>query len=160
MGKRAKKKTRKAKRKRTIRTLPRARAKFLAALADLPNVTAACEAAGIGRRTAYDWMDKDAEFKEAVEHAEMLAVSKLEAAGLERARDGVIRRPIFNRAGKKVGVEMEYSDTIWGKMMAAHHPAYRNRHEISGPGGGPIQVEGARERLAARLEALKKRMGE
>lgn len=61
-----------AKRQRTART-DRARETFLAVLRDTCNVSEAARAAGMGRRTAYDWRDADptfsAEWDEAEEEA-------------------------------------------------------------------------------------------
>lgn len=151
-----KKKAKKTGARRTQRTRQRAREKFLDALSDLPNVAAACEAAAICRTTAYEWREDDPDFKEAWNHAEGLAVAKLEEAGLRRARDGVVRRPIFHpKTGKHVGDEIEYSDAIWGKMMAAHHPDYRNRTEVSGPAGKPIEIKNTDGRMADVLDILR-----
>ncbi len=66
-----------------------------------------------------------------------------------------MRRPVFHpKTGEIVGHEMEFSDTLLSKLLAAHHPAYRNRHEISGPSGGPIEVDTVRDRLRAKIAAL------
>jgi hypothetical protein len=47
---------------RNSRRSPEAEAKFLAALTGGKSIAAAARAAAIGRRTAYDWRDRDADF--------------------------------------------------------------------------------------------------
>ena len=58
---------------------------FLAALSRTPNVSAACEAAGINRRTAYRHRQEDEEFALAWHDAINVSLDELEAALMERA---------------------------------------------------------------------------
>lgn len=73
-----------AKPRRTSRT-DRARDLFIATLAEHCNVSEAARAAGIGRRTAYDWREADATFAEAWDEAEQEAADKLEKVAWDRA---------------------------------------------------------------------------
>src|SRR5262245_48741976 len=66
----------------------RARAAFLAFLAETGNVSEAARAAGIGRRTAYHWKKTDEVFAEAWDDAEQALVDRLEQVARERAIDG------------------------------------------------------------------------
>jgi hypothetical protein len=68
----------------TIRT-DRARETFLATLAETCNVSEACRAAGIGRRSAYDWREDDEAFAAEWTDAVEAAVDKLEKVAWERA---------------------------------------------------------------------------
>lgn len=72
---------------KTIRT-DRARAKFLAALAETCNVTHSARVAGISRSAAYEWRDDDETFAAEWTDAEEQAADALELAARERALDG------------------------------------------------------------------------
>lgn len=60
----------------------------LESLSSGSTVDAACRAAGISRSVFYDWRKKDAEFAEAVERAQMVAVSVVEDALFLKATRG------------------------------------------------------------------------
>ncbi len=64
-----------------------AKATFLANLLLGKSVKAAAEAAGVGRRTFYDWRDMDAEFRAAWEDALTGSIEVLEDEVRERALD-------------------------------------------------------------------------
>jgi hypothetical protein len=100
-----------------------AKVRFLAALASMPNVTAAAKAGGISRTIAYAWKRDDAEFAASWDSAIESAVDALEAHAWKRAaRD---------------------SDTLAIFLLKAHRPErYREatRHEISGPNGTAIRI--------------------
>lgn len=76
-----------AKSLRTDRT-DRARETFLAELRVTCNVSHSARAAGVGRRTVYDWREADPVFAEAWVDAEEEAVDALELAARNRAIDG------------------------------------------------------------------------
>ncbi len=85
---------------------------------------AACQAAGIDRKTAYNWRDRDNEFRRAWEEALEDACDILEAEAWQRAR------------GK--------SDLLLIFLLKAHRPSkYRetSRHELTGVDGKPITVK-------------------
>lgn len=64
-----------------------AKAKFLANLATGNSVKVAAEAAGVHRRTVYDWRDQDAEFRLAWEDAVHGSIEVLEDEVRRRALD-------------------------------------------------------------------------
>jgi hypothetical protein len=110
---------------RTKRT-HRARATFLATLAETCNVSESCRAAGIGRTLAYAWRDDDAEFAAAWEQAEQEAVDSLEKVAWDRAMDN--------------------SDRMLEILLKAHRPEkYREKQavELTGKDGGPIKTDHA-----------------
>ena len=99
------------------------RATFLKALASGDSVTNACNAAGIGRRTAYDWRGDDEDFAAEWSDAVETGTDVLEDVAIRRAIDG--------------------SDTLLIFMLKARRPEKfkdRQSHEHSGPGGGPIEA--------------------
>lgn len=104
----------------------RARATFLALLAESCNVTASCEAAGIGRATAYRWRDEDETFAAQWEEAEAAAADALEQVAFERAKAGL-------------------SDRMLEILLKAHKPKYREKQavEITGKDGGPVEYREA-----------------
>jgi hypothetical protein len=61
-------------------------ARFLLAFRDTGNVRASCQAAGIGRQTAYDWRDQYPPFAAQWDEAQEDAVDVLEAVALQRAK--------------------------------------------------------------------------
>lgn len=122
---------------RTIRTA-RARAKFLATLAETCNVTEACRAAAIGRTAAYAWRDDDPDFAQAWANAEEEAVDALEQVARKRAIDS--------------------SDRMMEILLKAHRPekyVERYRAELTGKDGGPVEYRNLSEdEINARLAKL------
>lgn len=97
---------------------------FLASLATSGNVRLSCEKAGIARRIAYTWKEKDEEFARQWDEAIDEAVDILEAIATQRARTT--------------------SDTLLIFLLKAHRPEkYRERWqgEITGIGGGPVSIQ-------------------
>ncbi len=106
---------------RTKRT-PKKRAAFLKALDSGESVTKACNAAGIGRRTVYDWRSDDEKFAAEWEDAVETGTDVLEDEAVKRAKDG--------------------SDTLLIFMLKARRPdKFKDRwqHEHTGKGGGPLR---------------------
>lgn len=64
---------------------------FLAAYAESGNITLACKAAGVVRRTHYDWLASDDKYKETYADAQSMAAEMLEAEARRRAAQGVHR---------------------------------------------------------------------
>lgn len=111
----------------------------MAAYTATANVSEACKAAGVGRTTHYRWLGEDEAYEKAFFEAKDAAIHVLEEEALRRAIDGW-DEPVY-QGGELVGTKRKYSDTllIWmGKAMAPKR--HRDRTEISGEGGGPIQV--------------------
>lgn len=68
-------------------------------------ITAACEASGIPRRTVYNWIRDDEEFKEAVNDTNEVALDFAENALHRQIKDGVPASTIFylKTKGKRRG---------------------------------------------------------
>lgn len=115
---------------------------FLAAYAKTGIISAAALAAGVERHTPRQWVKNDPEFRRAFKDARNDAADMLEAEALRRATRGV-ERGVWH-AGREVGKEREYSDTLLIFLLKGSRPKkFRDNYRIehSGPKGGPIQVE-------------------
>lgn len=117
---------------------PKKRA-VLKAYARVGTITQACAAAKVTPRTHRDWMKADADYAEAFGEAREAAADSLEREAIHRARDGW-REPVY-QGGKLVGHILKKSDTLLIFMLKAVRPEkFRERQEISGPNGGPIET--------------------
>ena len=137
---------------------------FLAAFAEVGNITQAAEIAGCNRCMHYDWYEKSEPYRQAFDEAEEKAADRLEQEARRRAVEGV-SEPVFYQ-GEKVGTVQKYSDTLLIFLLKGVRPEkYRERynHEITGKNGQPIQVEvselTSEERKERISELLKKRGG-
>jgi hypothetical protein len=138
------------------------KAAFLKSFESIGTVAGAAKAAGIGRRTHYFWMEQDAEYAKAFEDATEVSLDLLEAAARQRALLGV-QEPVFYK-GRIVGHVRKHSDTLLMFLLNGRRGEVFNRtkHEISGPAGGPLEVqvmEGAKAGLLKKLEQLAARVG-
>lgn len=66
-----------------------AKAIFIAALAEAMTITIAAEVAGIDRKTAYNWREKDEEFAQAWDAALEAGTDRLEQEAIRRASHGL-----------------------------------------------------------------------
>lgn len=138
--------------RRTPRDATAKKAAFLAAFAECGTVRHAAEAVGVDRSTAFRWLQNDPEFKAAFDDAEQQAADALEREARRRAIEGVNEPVIWQ--GQMTMVEdpetgeerpltvKKYSDTLLIFLLKGAKPEkYRERAEVSGPGGGPIQTQ-------------------
>lgn len=110
---------------------------FLAAYAELGNVSAAAKSAEIARRTHYQWLKNDGQYAQDFAEAHANACESLEAEARRRAVEGY-EEPVFHK-GEVCGTVQKYSDTLLIFLMKGAMPEkYRERMEHSGPGGGAI----------------------
>jgi len=124
-------------------TTPRARVPkwekaFLSCLAKWGVITAACEAAGIHRSTAYDRREADEAFEKAWDDAQKTAADLLEIEARRRAVRGVLK-PVY-QTGKRVGYVREYSDTLMARLLEANNPEKFRRHTDITSGGEKIPI--------------------
>jgi hypothetical protein len=114
----------------SIRT-PEREIAFLAALSATANVLRACEAAGIGRTTAYDWRDADEDFRKRWDRALEIGVEALEDEAVRRAHEGW-EEPVMYQ-GQQCATVRKYSDTLLIFLLKGRKPErYRERVEHSG----------------------------
>ena len=115
-------------------------------LAECANVAEASRVAGISRRTAYAWRNKDSPegeaFRERWDEALETAIELLELELRKRALKGR-KEPVFFK-GEKVSTIRKYSDVLGMFLLKAHRPdVYRDNYrrlEHTGPGGGPVML--------------------
>lgn len=84
---------------------------FLESLRAMPNVKRACEAAGIGRKTVYDYRDEDSTFAAAWDRA------------IEDGKDEI---------RKRIQARLEESDRILELAARLWLPEYKDKLELSG----------------------------
>lgn len=122
-----------------IKRLPPKQRAFLAAYSSIANVERAAQLAGVKRETHYGWKRNDAAYAEAFAEARELAGDALEEEAIRRAQIGVVDG-IF-QGGKQVGTRRRFSDSLLALLLKAFKPEKYNteRHELSGPGAGPIK---------------------
>lgn len=135
----------------------RAKAAFLAAFRKRGIVLRASIAAKVGRRTVYDWLQQDSSFKQAYDDALEDAIDLVEEEAIRRAVDGV-RKPVY-QAGSLVGHVQEYSDSLTIAVLKGRRADVynRERHEHSGPNGGPIRTA-PDEAIDARIAELERQL--
>lgn len=124
---------------------------FLDALSKVGTVVGACQHTSIGRRTHYDWLEKDPtgygkRYEEAIESA----TDNLETEARRRAMVGV-DEPIYYK-GKKIDSVRKYSDVLLIALLNAYRPQrFKHRHDVS----GKVLVQPDLSRLSAEeLEQL------
>lgn len=110
---------------------------FINTLRESGNIRASCAKAKVNRATAYRERRDNKAFDEQWGAALEDAGDTLEAEAWRRAVQGVLR-PVFQKGGQ-VGQIREYSDTLLIFLLKGAKPEkYKDRGELSGPGGGPI----------------------
>ncbi len=129
---------------------PEAKQAFLAALRATYSVQHAAAAASIHRATAYRWRAADEAFADAWDQALEGCKDRLEQSLFQRAVDGV-EEPVFYK-GKQCGSVRRYSDAAAIFLLKGGRPEkYRERAELTGPGGGPLRTE---SRVDGRVEMV------
>lgn len=108
-------------------------------------VTDACKACGIPRSTFYNWLKEDAEFKEAVEEIQEVAIDYVEGKLFQKI-DGVTvkgKGSYDEETGEPPVYEIPPSDTaiIFYLKTKGKKRGYVERQELAGPNGAPIQTE-------------------
>lgn len=93
-------------------------------------VSHSCKLAGVGRKTFYEWVEKDPAFAEQAKQAEDEATERLEREALRRGVEGILE-PVYYQ-GKKVGLIRRYSDALLIFTLKARNPKkYRENVSIS-----------------------------
>ena len=121
---------------------PKKRA-FLASFAVAGNVTVACEAAKVPRRTYYEWTEHDEDFARALTVAREEAAERLEEAARLRAVEGVRRETGVYHQGQLVATEVEvkYSDTLLIFLLKGLKPEkYRDRLDVTATTGPVVKA--------------------
>lgn len=130
---------------------PKKKNEFLDVLSTTCNVTLAAKSVGLGRSRAYELKDKSKVFSQRWDEAIGEAIDLLEGEARRRAFHGADKPVIYQgklstQTNPLTGevrplTIKEYSDLLLIFLLKAHRPhKYRERHEISGPDDGPIEI--------------------
>lgn len=126
---------------------------FLDKLIEYVSISTAAKKAKVSRSDVYWWIKNDLDFKILYDQACELAVAKLEDEAVRRAYEGY-NKPVY-QGGKKVGTIKEYSDTLLIVLLKARAPEkYKDRHEMSGPGGKDLFASKTDDELKAILNDI------
>jgi hypothetical protein len=110
------------------KTLQQKKKSFLAAFAEVGNITRAAEIAGIARSNHYDWLKDDPDYPDLFKQADQQACDRLEQEARRRAVHGV-DEPVFYK-GDECGVVRKYSDTLLIFLLKGAMPEkYKDRVE-------------------------------
>lgn len=125
---------------RTKRTDAREK-KFLDVLRETCNVSEAANAAGVARRTVYEWRDADDAFRAAWDEAEQVAADRLEREAWRRAVEGTDKPVTFQ--GVITATYKEYSDKMLEMLLKAHRPdKFKDRVQNEHTGNVIVNIAG------------------
>ena len=102
------------------------------------NATAALRELGLSKTAFYKRRQEHPKFAELVDEARNQGIDALEDEARRRAFNGTEESIYFQ--GDVVGTVQKYSDYLMGLMLKAHRSNYKERHELTGPGGLPLQL--------------------
>ena len=123
---------------------------LLAAYERLGTIMGAADEVGIDRQNHYHWLANDENYVEMWQEAQEASTQVLEREAITRATVGQDKGVYYQ--GEKVGTEQYKSDVLLIFMLKSRRPElYRDRYEVSGPQGGPIQVAAMRPDALSRL---------
>jgi hypothetical protein len=120
--------------RRNGRRTPQAEAKFLEALRSGRSIAASARAAGVGRRTAYDWRDRDPQFSARWDEAFDEGTDRLEDLALRGAEQG--------------------SERLLLALLKARRPERFQRVQIEHSGSLEVMLDQAAHSLAQKLARL------
>lgn len=127
-------------RKRKNYTTEERKTQLLEAYIQLGTVTGACRIADVSYSTHYDWLDTDPEYRARFEESHEAAVDLAEQELRRRGVNGT-DKPVFYK-GDVVATVREYSDAcLIFYLKGRRGDIFRERTEIGGLGGGPIQMD-------------------
>lgn len=115
-------------------------AKFLAAFAECAVISWAANKAGVSRRTVYNWIDDDPNFKTAYDETLQEANDAIRAEIWRRGVQGW-DEPQFQR-GVRVGTVRKYDAALLMFLAKARMPEYRERMDVT-TNGQPIGIYAA-----------------
>src|SRR5438309_5977903 len=129
---------------------------FLEAFKIQGTIYHAAQTAKVSRRTIQHWKKNDPDFRVAFAEAAEDSTDMVEHSARVRAVAGV-KKTIYYM-GKPIGQELQYSDVLSIVLLKAYRPEkFREHYELSGPGGGPIEVTNPIQRIQAKLDEIARR---
>ncbi len=127
---------------------------FLEHYATSANITASCKVAGLDRNTVFYLREHDEAFQEAFQRAHDTSVDTLVAEVRRRGLKGV-REPTGWYKGVPGGYIQRYSDNLLMFEVKRQIPEYRDRWELTGSGGQPLQITVAAYRAEGQNKGYK-----
>jgi hypothetical protein len=127
----------------------KAQAAFLAAYEQIGGITKAADRVGINRESHYRWLESDPDYAEKWDRAQQVVDEALLCEAIRRGRDGITRGIYYQ--GVKVDTEINYSDNLLMFMIKGRMPQFKDRMELTGANGGPLQVQAVRPDSLSRL---------
>lgn len=112
---------------------------FLEHYATSANITASCKVSGLDRRVVLYLREHDEAFQEAFQQAHDISVDALVAEVRRRGLEGV-SEPTGWYKGEAGGYVQRYSDNLLMFQVKREIPEYRDRWEVTGAGGQPLQI--------------------
>ena len=129
----------------------RPQGRFLRDFARTGSVSAACRAAGLARRTVYNWRDADADFRRRWDAARERGAGRLSDEAMHRAMVGD-DAPVWHD-GRIVGHESVPDTRVLWKLLQALQA------ETYGPRAAELQAKRERDtEMTRRLDAADKRL--
>ena len=123
---------------------------LLAAYERVGSITRAAAEVGIARVNHTYWLESDPTYVERWEAANEGLTQNLESAAVTRATTGAMRGVWYQ--GVRVGEEPWYSDNLLMFLLKARRRStYGDQQAITGPDGGPVQVQAVRPDSLSRL---------
>lgn len=104
------------------------------------NITASCKVAGLDRNTVFYLREHDEAFQNAFQEAHDASVDALVAESRRRAIEGEVE-PTGWYKGVAGGYVTRRSDNLLMFMIKKEIPEYRDKFELSGAGGQPLQIQ-------------------
>lgn len=127
-----------APRKHKVRSTKIRQTAFLAAYAMTASVTHAAKASRVSRSTHYLWFETDPKYVELFNRMQVRAAQVLVDEAVRRGVEGV-EEPVYYQ-GEICGTVQKYSDSVLQTLLRAFDPRFKDKTELSGPGGGPIAI--------------------
>lgn len=103
-------------------------------------VTDAVRKVGMGRSTYYEWLEKDPEFKKAVEEIQDVALDFVEGKLFEKINGVQVRKGTDSESGEDIVYDLPPSDvaiTFYLKTKGKRR-GYVERQEVTGKDGEPL----------------------
>ena len=123
-----------------LMTLPRRKAKFLKHFVRTGNQSESLAVAGLAKSTHYKLLENNLKYSEAFRQACDGATDQLVAEARRRAVTGV-EEPVGWYKGVAGGTIRRFSDNLLMFLIKERRPEFRDKFELTGQGGQPLQIQ-------------------
>ena len=103
------------------------------------NLTESCQMSGLARSTHYKLLDINPKYAEAFTIADNASTDLLLKEARRRAITGVVEKTGWYK-GVSGGEVTKYSDNLLMFLLKERRPEFRDKWEITGAGGQPLQI--------------------